>query len=193
MEQDWGSLWDAERKSSTVGTRGRRSLPGAAAASHSRLKFPRNLLNKPTPCATARHPRMFWHYHHAKEAGGGSRPLCLAPKSGLPPAPAAPRVGEQEGVPRISLCSVSLSGFSAFFYSCWLVFSPSRAGGVDAVLIIFDSKQSQEEEEEKKKEKKNRKKRKKHFFKQKPTHQHFQPPPCLFGGTKKRQGWIQKK
>lgn len=80
-----GSLWDAKRKSSTVGTRGRRSLPGAAA-SHTRLKFQRNLLNKPTPSATARHPRMFLHYHHAREAGGGgSSPLCLAPKSGLPP------------------------------------------------------------------------------------------------------------
>lgn len=65
-----GSLWDAKRKSSTVGTRGRRSLPGAAA-SHTRLKFQRNLLNKPTPSATARHPRMFLHYHHAREAGGG--------------------------------------------------------------------------------------------------------------------------
>lgn len=124
----------------------------------------------------------------------GQQPPVPGPKIRAPPCPSCSK-GFGAGKPPGFHCAAfpSLGLAHIFFYSCWLVFSPSRAGGVDAVLIIFDSKQSQEEEEEKKNEKKNRKKRKKHFFKQKPTHQHFQPPPCLFGGTKKRQGWIQKK
>lgn len=60
---------------------GQRSLP-RPVASHTRLKFHRNLLNKSTLFATAVNPWDILHYYHARE--GGNRPLCLAHAWGPP-------------------------------------------------------------------------------------------------------------
>lgn len=121
----------------------------------------------------------------------GAADPCAWPQNQGSPLPQLLQGFWGRKTPRISLCSVSLSGFSAFFfYSCWLVFSPSRAGGVDAVLIIFDSKQSQEEEEEKKKEKKNRKKRKNTSLSKNPHTNTSSPlPACSEAQRSARDGF----
>lgn len=63
------------------GKRGQRSLP-RPVASHTRLKFHRNLLNKSTLLATAINPWDVLHYCHVRE--GGNRPFTLGPRTGPP-------------------------------------------------------------------------------------------------------------
>lgn len=86
----------AEQCSGTCSERGR-SLP-RAVASHTRLKFHRNSLNKSTPSATAINPRDVSHYCHSARGGellpglkhGDSIMLPMFPSPGLSPHPADP-------------------------------------------------------------------------------------------------------
>lgn len=120
----------------------------------------------------------------------GQQTPVPGPKIRAPPCPSCSK-GFGAGKPPGFHCAAFPSlGLAHFFYSCWLVFSPSRAGGVDAVLIIFDSKQSQEEEEEKKKEKKNRKKRKNTSLSKNPHTNTSSPlPACSEAQRSARDGF----
>lgn len=89
--------------------------------------------------------------------------LHMFPSPGLSPSCSPLSRGQQEPHCFAALCS-PLS-VSCTLNSCWRTSSP-RDGGVDAVLVIFNSKQSQEERRGKKK--------KEH----KPTHRASQLPPC---------------